>query len=194
MGPFSPSLGRCFICSFSKMLSRLSPSDQHPHYNYLKLVLMVLVNFQIRPCTICAGVKNAATAVALAAGVCARASVYVGRKRCRTEPPDRSMKCDCGGAGAAPDEVLGFDNAPTKNAPQAAAKWACRFSGVGSQVLVPSALQTLGGPRWGGEGRSGPLLFRKMEEKGERREGERRGGGGGCRFVCSCKLSLYGFE
>lgn len=43
------------------------------------------------------------------------------------------MKCYCGGAGPAPEEVLGFDNALTRNALQAAAKWACRCSGVGSQ-------------------------------------------------------------
>ena len=55
-------------------------------------------------------------------------------KCCSTKPPDKYMTCYCGGAGAAPEEVLGFDNALTKNALQAAAKWACRFSGVGSQV------------------------------------------------------------
>lgn len=65
---------------------------------------------------------------------CVCVCVYAGLKRCRTKPPHTSMKCYCGGAGAAPEEVLGFDNALTKNAPQAAAKWACRSSGVGSQV------------------------------------------------------------
>lgn len=68
------------------------------------------------------------------ATVCACTSVYVGMKCCRTKPPDKYMKCYCGGAGPAPEEVLGFDNALTKNALQAAAKWACRFAGVGSQV------------------------------------------------------------
>lgn len=44
------------------------------------------------------------------------------------------MKCYCGGLGPAPEEVLGFDSALTRNALQATAKWACHCSGVGSQV------------------------------------------------------------
>lgn len=153
------------------------------------------MNKQIQPCTRLAKVIKSA-GVKMQPPLlqeCVHACVFTSVGSV-AEPPDRSMKCDCG-AGAAPDQVLGFDNAPTKNALQAAAKWACRFSGVGSQVLVRSAPD----PRWpsvgrGGEGRSGPLLFRKMEEKEERRGGQGRRGGGGCRFVCSCKLGLYGFE
>lgn len=60
--------------------------------------------------------------------------VYAATRCWGTKAPDKYMKCYCAGAGAAPEEVLGFDNALTKNAPRAAAKWACRFSGVGSQV------------------------------------------------------------
>lgn len=44
--------------------------------------------------------------------------------------------------------MLGFDNALTRNAAQAAAKWACRCSGVGSQVWSVRfwTLRRLGGP------------------------------------------------
>lgn len=105
------------------------------------------------------------------------------------------MKCYCGGAGPAPEEVLGFDNALTRNALQAAAKWACRCSGVGSQVWSVQfwPLRRLGGPFC-----SAVVQKEREREEGEEREREegeeREQGERGCRFVCSCKLSLYRFE
>lgn len=92
------------------------------------------------------------------------------------------MKCHCGGAGLAPEEVLSFDNALTRNALQAAAKWACPFSGVGRQVWSVQ-FWTLRHPGGRTKGR------REGRESERKRERER-----GCRFVCSCTLSLYRFE
>ena len=99
------------------------------------------------------------------------------------------MKCYCGGAGPAPEEVLGFDNALTRNALQAAAKGACRCSGVGSQVW---SVQFLAPPT-----PRGTVLLRCCSEgarEGEGEEGGRERETRGCRFVCSCKLSLYRSE
>lgn len=56
--------------------------------------------------------------------VCARARVCVRVHvsvcvHClchRPKPRDKCMKCYCGGAGPAPEEVLGFDSALTRNA------------------------------------------------------------------------------
>lgn len=75
-------------------------------------------------------------------------SVCVSIKCKSLKPRDKCMKCYCGGAGPAPEEVLGFDNALTRNALQAAAKWACRCPRVGSQVWSVQfwTLRRLGGP------------------------------------------------
>lgn len=98
------------------------------------------------------------------------------------KPANKCIKCYCGGAGPSPEEVLVFDNALTRNALQASAKWACRCSGVGSQVWSVQfwPLRHLGGP-------SRSAVVQKEGKESERRE-RRRG------FVCSCKLSLYKSE
>lgn len=105
-------------------------------------------------------------------------AVCVSTECQRFEPRDKCMKCYCGGAGPAPEEVLGFDNALTRNALQATAKWACRCSGVGSQVWTVQfwPLRLLGGPS-----RSAVVQKRELPE-GKWSES-------GCRFVC--KLSLF---
>lgn len=85
---------------------------------------------------------------------------------------DKCMKCYCGGAGPAPEEVLGFDNALTRNALQAAAKWACRCSGVGSQVWSVQfwPLRCLGGPF------CSAVVQRERERESEREgQGKKRG-------------------
>lgn len=100
------------------------------------------------------------------------------------------MKCYCGGAGPAPEEVLGFDNALTRNARQAVAKWACLCSGVGSQdwsaqpPYPPSPRGTVQAP---------PLFLKKKTKKlldGREKKGSERVSVG----VCSWKLSWCGFE
>lgn len=58
----------------------------------------------------------------------------------------------------------------------------------------PSLVSSVLDPRWprekrgGGEGGFWPAVVQKDGGEG----GEE--GRGGCRFVCSCKLGLYGFE
>lgn len=88
---------------------------------------------------------------------------------------DKCMKCYCGGAGPAPEEVLGFDNALTRNALQAAAKWACRCSGVGSQVWSAQfwPLRCLGGPFCSAVVQRERESEREGEGERERTRGER---------------------
>lgn len=87
------------------------------------------------------------------------------------------MKCYCGGAGPAPEEVLGFDNALARNARQAAAKWACRCSGVGSQDW---SAQPPDPPSPRGTVQAPPLFLKKKNF----RTGGRRKGARGCPLVC----------
>lgn len=91
---------------------------------------------------------------------CLSVCVCVSEGCNRLKPTDKCMKCYCGAAGWAPEEVLGFDNALTRNAMQATAKWACRCSGVGSQVWSAQfwPIQRLWGWGSGERWRLGTLL------------------------------------
>lgn len=105
---------------------------------------------------------------------------------------DKCMKCYCGGAGPAPEEVLGFDNALTRNALQAAAKWACRCSGVGSQVWSVQfwPLRCLGGPFCSAVVQRERERERAKEKEKEKREKEGREGEGLCVLVSSVCIDL----
>lgn len=60
----------------------------------------------------------------------------------------------------------------------------------------PSLVSSVLDPRWPRGGGGGPFWPAVVQKDGGEGGEDGRGGEGrgGCRFVCSCKLGLYGFE